>query len=203
MRHFSQKRQHVEVLKKDAYAKIVEDRGPYCEVCGANTFDFSHNLARSRFPMFIADEGNITLLCRRHHNMWENNELWEMNHAVMARFISFISEIDDDRIMKDAVSHLISKLFICLGKANEIGLELPPFVKIVMDEFEINITDQEKKDFIAKTTGVWRPNPEQIETVKTFGGIQDRRGPDDGSGPREPQTRGGSDDYTSGPTSRP
>jgi predicted metal-binding protein len=136
MRQFSLRRQKQETKLIAVVAKIRKERGGKCEDCdSAGITDPSHNYSRKDFASLIADPENITLLCRRHHQAFENNMLWEFKTDFVLRKMKSQFENEPDIFRKDRMrSHLVGKLFNAKDNALEWEQKLPAWVDVLLDE---------------------------------------------------------------------
>lgn len=124
MKPLSHKRQAIERQMKAAYLEIDSERGAMCEACMSSNFEHSHNYPRNPFVFLIANKDNITLLCRKHHLDFENNELWMLSNGwrIMRTMMALLlAETDADR-RKLMRSHYVTKLYRMKAQAEMQGV---------------------------------------------------------------------------------
>lgn len=110
MRRFSPKRQSIESRMKQVYRELDEEIGQCA--CGMRAYDHSHNYPRHPFTWLIDDKRNITLLCRHHHENFENNRIWEVPDGwkIMSEMAKLMLEEQDERRQETMVAHFVGKL---------------------------------------------------------------------------------------------
>lgn len=136
MRQFSLKRKKKESELIAVVIKIRKERGDRCEECGsiAKT-DPSHNYCRKDYESLISYPENITLLCRRHHNAFQDNKFWEFKSDYVLRKMKDQFENEPDIFRKDRMrSHLVGKLYAAKDNATEWGEKNPAWVDILLNE---------------------------------------------------------------------
>lgn len=116
--------------------RITKQRGPRCEDCGyGGRIDPSHNYSQKDFETLIADPENITLLCRRHHQAFENNMMWEFKSDFVLRKMKAQFENEPDIFRKERMrSHLVGKLFAAKDNADTWQAVLPGWVDELLNE---------------------------------------------------------------------
>ena len=136
MRQFSLKRQKQEAELKSVVADIRKTRGGKCEDCDSTGItDPSHNYSRKDFASLISDSENITLLCRRHHNAFQDNQFWNFKSDYVLRKMKDQFENEPDVFRKDRMrSHLVGKLYAAKDNATEWGEKNPAWVDILLNE---------------------------------------------------------------------
>jgi len=136
MRQFSLKRQRKEAQLTAIVAQIRKERGNRCEECDSpGKTDPSHNYCRKDYESLIADPDNITLLCRRHHQAFENNRATEFKSDYVWRKMKeqFENEPDIFRAARMR-SHLVGKLFAAKENADLWQEKLPNWVDELLNE---------------------------------------------------------------------
>ena len=135
----STKRQAIERQKAIAYAEILEERGPYCECCGAPANDMSHNYPRAPFVWLIAEKNNITLLCRGCHNSFGDNRLWEIPEGwkVLRTMMALLLDESDDSRRQLMRAHYTGKMFGMQRQAKEAEISLPVWCRQLLREIRI------------------------------------------------------------------
>jgi len=58
--------------KNRILAKIKSKLDPYCAICGNTGVDLAHLLPKGMYPEYYAEEWNLKILCREHHNLYDN-----------------------------------------------------------------------------------------------------------------------------------
>ena len=136
MKRYSDKGAKREAEKRAAYEIIADTRLPQCEVCFSQSFERSHNFPR-KFPQWIGEVENITLLCREHHVAWETNRLWELNEAVILRVLNFMKNIENDQWKRDAWAYFTNKLYKMIDVAAEDGVVIDGFMLSILKLWKI------------------------------------------------------------------
>lgn len=138
MNHYSLKRKKKESELVLAVAQIRKTRGNRCEECGSTSkTDPSHNYCRKDYESLIADPDNIILLCRRHHNAFQDNKLWEFKSDYVLRKMKEQYENEPDFFRaKEMRSHLIGKLFAAKENAELWGATFPAWAETLLKEIE-------------------------------------------------------------------
>lgn len=135
MRPLSKKRQSIEREMIATYRQIESDRGMMCECCQSSNFEHSHNYPRNPFIWLIPNENNITLLCRRHHQAFENNMLWEFKDDKIFRHMKWQYENEPDQFRATSMrQHLNGKLSGAIENAELWGATLPGWVEELLNE---------------------------------------------------------------------
>ena len=136
MNTYSLKRKKKESELLSVVAKIRRDRGNRCEECGhPGRIDPSHNYCRKDYESLIADPENIVLLCRRHHNAFQDNKLWEFKSDYVLRKMKEQFESEPDIFRKDRMrSHLVGKLYNAIDNAIEWEAKNPEWVETLLQE---------------------------------------------------------------------
>lgn len=136
MNTYSLKRKKKESELLSVVAKIRLERGNRCEECGsAGRTDPSHNYCRKDYESLIADPENITLLCRRHHNAFQDNKLWEFKSDYVLRKMKEQFESEPDVFRRDRMrSHLVGKLYNAIDNAAEWETKNPDWVETLLHE---------------------------------------------------------------------
>lgn len=139
MKKFSDKRAAIERQMKKAYDEVEINRGAYCEACGIYQFDHSHDYPRAPFTWLIANEDNITLLCRKHHLSFENNRLWELptGAPIFIRMMKLQIEEENPARAQMMWAHLINKFYKTKEQADAEGVNLPDWIAEILHQFEI------------------------------------------------------------------
>lgn len=136
MNQLSIKRKKIEVELIIVVAKIRKERGNRCEECDSSSkTDPSHNYFRKDFTSMIADPENITLLCRRHHQAFENSQVWNFKSDYILRKMKDQFENEPDIFRKDRMrSHLVTKLYNSKDNCETWGEKLPEWVEKLLAE---------------------------------------------------------------------
>lgn len=136
MRNMSLKRSKTEAELKKVVADIRKVRGGKCEDCGhPGLTDPSHNYCRKDYPSLISDPQNITLLCRRHHDAFQDNQLWLLKGDTILRKMKDQYENEPDVFRaKEMRSHLIGKLTHGKDNAELWGEKFPAWCDKLLDE---------------------------------------------------------------------
>ena len=98
----------------------LDDEIGCCQICGSIIFDHSHNFARSQYPGLIAEKRNITLLCRTHHRMWEDNDFDGLDIGVIEiikNMISLTMDETDELKQQQMLSYIAQKIIKARDKA--------------------------------------------------------------------------------------
>lgn len=138
IRQFSLKRQRTQKELDKVLIKIKVERGDVCEDCGYRGYvDASHNYSRKDFETLIADPENITLLCRRHHLAFENNQIWEMKTDRILRHMIEQYETEPDIFRGNRMeTHFRGKLANMEEQAEIWEITLPKHCVEILKEFE-------------------------------------------------------------------
>ena len=72
MRQISKKQSRINRELNRIKRKLAYEN-EHCRICGAKAVDLAHLLPRSMYPEHQAEEWNVTLLCRRCHNRFDND----------------------------------------------------------------------------------------------------------------------------------
>lgn len=138
MRQFSLKRQQQEKRLTAVVADIRKVRGGKCEDCEKpGITDPSHNYSRKDFASLISNPENITLLCRRHHNHFADNHLWEFKTEKIFRHMKDQYENEPDQFKAISMrQHLIGKLQIAKEIADLWGNVFPVWGEELLSEIE-------------------------------------------------------------------
>lgn len=138
MRQFSLKRQKKEKELIAVVAQIRKERGNRCEECDSPAkTDPSHNYCRKDYESLIADPENITLLCRRHHQEFENNMLWELKGDKILRKMKAQYENEPDQFRAISMrQHLNGKLQAAKENAEAWGAKFPAWAEKLLSETE-------------------------------------------------------------------
>lgn len=136
MNTFSLKRKKKEAELLAVVAQIRKTRGNRCEECdSAAKTDPSHNYCRKDYESLIADPENITLLCRRHHNAFQDNKMWEFKTDYVLRKMKQQFESEPDIFRKDRMrSHLVAKLYNAIDNAAAWEVKNPAWVDTLLNE---------------------------------------------------------------------
>lgn len=136
MRQFSLKRAQKEKELIAVVAQIRKERGNRCEECDSvSKTDPSHNYCRKDFASLISDHGNITLLCRRHHEAFQDNRLFEFKSDFVLRKMKEQFENEPDIFRKDRMrSHLVAKLYNAIDNAELWDKQNPAWVEVLLNE---------------------------------------------------------------------
>lgn len=136
MRKFSLKRQQQDKRLETVVAKIRIERGNKCEVCESKSRpDASHNYSRKDFPSLIDEPENITLLCRRHHQAFENNMLFEFKTDELFRHMKDQYKAEPDIFRaKSMRQHLNGKLLHAKENAEKWGATFPAWAEVLLLE---------------------------------------------------------------------
>lgn len=139
MRQFSLKRQKQEKELTAVVAQIRKERGSRCEECdSAAKTDPSHNYCRKDYASLIDDPENITLLCRRHHNNFQDNQIWELKKGErLLRHMKWQYENEPDQFRaKEMRIHLNGKLQSAKENAELWGNTFPAWAEKLLGEVE-------------------------------------------------------------------
>lgn len=136
MRQFSLKRQKIKNALILVVAQIRKDRAGKCDECGyAGITDPSHNYCQKDYESLIADPENITLLCRRHHNSFQDNKLCEFKSDKVLRHMKWQYENEPDQFRATSMrQHLNGKLSGAIENAELWGATLPGWVEELLNE---------------------------------------------------------------------
>ena len=79
-----------QAAKNRTIAKIKESLPSICFICGKEGDDAAHLLPKSIYPEYYTLPANIVILCREHHNLYDNNiEFRKKQMDILARIMSF------------------------------------------------------------------------------------------------------------------
>ena len=139
MRTMPLKRSKTEAELKKVVADIRKVRGGKCEDCDSTGItDPSHNYSRKDFASLISDPENITLLCRRHHDNFQDNRMWELkNGERLLRHMKWQYENEPDQFKAISMrQHLIGKLQSAKEIADLWGNVFPVWGEKLLSEIE-------------------------------------------------------------------
>jgi hypothetical protein len=141
MKPMSTKRAAIERQKTIVYAEILDERGEFCECCGAPANDMSHNYPRAPFVWLIAEKNNITVLCRGCHNAFGDNRSWELPEGwkILRTMMALLLSEEDDHRRQLMRSHYIGKMYSMQRQAKEGEILLPEWCRSLLNEVKIEL----------------------------------------------------------------
>lgn len=137
MRRQTPKRAAANRKKLEAYDRIFQTRPQCCEACDSHDYEHSHYFPIGKFLYWIAEDDNIALLCRAHHDDWEASRLWTLGPNVLARVMKFLNSKSDDEHFEDAWSYMTSKLYKMRDLARAESVNLPEDILLILEQWEI------------------------------------------------------------------